>query len=542
MHIPKKTKKKPRQLTDSAIRPLTYQEPVIAEHVKHYKRGEKRTEFTIGETIRMEGSDMGSGKTYIACFTALRLNATLAVVCPKTSIPNWEKAIKQVGCKALFVNNYESLVRSTTPWVKCPERMKAEAAHAIAVAKHDEECMKLGDRAFEIAPLKPKRPVVENNDFEWANLPDDVLVAVDEAHRCKGEASVTSELLIALRRQSIRTMCISASSACSPAEMRALGFALGLHSLRDFIMWAMTHGCITSSWGNLQYCAGDSGMRRLHDEVYPKMGCRIRIADLGDAFPETQITADAYSMEENTKKINKVYDDMNTELARWEAGMSTSKGMNPLTIILRARQKVELLKVPAFVEMAKDAIEDGHRVLIFLNFTESVIALAERLKTNCIFAGFNKRERNYWLNRFQSNEKDAKVMILNIAAGAESINCHDLDGRFPRYSLISPSFSAYKMIQATGRPHRAGGKSKSIQRIVYAANTIEQRVCSNVQAKLQNLTSLNDGDLTPAHLQEFLAPEKHAKAVTLKNGMSVKEWEQMVAKIKATTGDEDEEN
>jgi hypothetical protein len=62
------------------------------------------------------------------------------------------------------------------------------------------------------------------------------------------------------------------------------------------------------------------------------------------------------------------------------------------------------------------------------------------------------------------------------------------------------------MSQATGRPHRAGGTSKSIQRIVYAAGTVEAKVCEKVKCKLRNMQRLMDGDLMPDHLLPYLGP------------------------------------
>ena len=70
-----------------------------------------------------------------------------------------------------------------------------------------------------------------------------------------------------------------------------------------------------------------------------------------------------------------------------------------------------------------------------------------------------------------------------------------LTGEFPRHSIISPSYSAINLVQALGRIHRAEGKTPCIQKIVFAAGTIEERCCQRVQAKLDNLDLLNDGDL-----------------------------------------------
>jgi hypothetical protein len=40
---------------------------------------------------------------------------------------------------------------------------------------------------------------------------------------------------------------------------------------------------------------------------------------------------------------------------------------------------------------------------------------------------------------------------------------------------------------------RSGGKSTSIQRILYAAGTVEETVASRIEEKLRNLSLLNDG-------------------------------------------------
>jgi hypothetical protein len=87
-------------------------------------------------------------------------------------------------------------------------------------------------------------------------------------------------------------------------------------------------------------------------------------------------------------------------------------------------------------------------------------------------------------------------MIANLAAGNAGVSLHDLIGNHPRGSIISPSYSAINLLQALGRCHRAEGKTTVIQKILFAAGTIEEEACKRVQSKLQNLDALNDGDLT----------------------------------------------
>lgn len=57
------------------------------------------------------------------------------------------------------------------------------------------------------------------------------------------------------------------------------------------------------------------------------------------------------------------------------------------------------------------------------------------------------------------------------------------------------------MIQALGRIHRAGAKSPAIQKLIYAANTVEEDVAKRVEASLNNLSRLQDGDVDPCGLR-----------------------------------------
>ena len=168
--------------------------------------------------------------------------------------------------------------------------------------------------------------------------------------------------------------------------------------------------------------------------------------------------------------------------------------LNSMVIMLRARQQAELIKVPLFVEMAEDALEDGMSVVIFVNFSETVRALSKRLNTNCVVWGENKgNERDVHIADFQADKK--RVIIVNIKAGGAGLSLHDLNGNYPRISLISPTPSAVDLRQALGRVWRDGGKTKSLQKIIFAASTVEEEVCEKVKLKLSNLDTINDGDL-----------------------------------------------
>jgi len=295
------------------------------------------------------------------------------------------------------------------------------------------------------------------------------------------------------RNQQIPIVALSATCADNPLRMKALGFALGLFNLRGFWPWALKHGVRKTMWGH-EYDRNVRNMRRIHEKIFPHKGTRLRWEDLGDIAPKTVILPESYPMDDGAK-IQKLYEEMTEEIKEHNEikGMDINPN-HPLTKHLRQRQEVELLKVPTFVELTKDAIEEGMSVVVFVNFTQTLEVLIEKLNAKCfIYGGQNKTQRDAHRDRFLFDEE--RVIIVNAQAGGESLDLHDLRGEYPRLALISPGTSASGFKQVLGRVRRADSKSTSIQKIVFAEGTIEEKVCRNIERKLANLDALNDNDL-----------------------------------------------
>jgi superfamily II DNA or RNA helicase len=253
---------------------------------------------------------------------------------------------------------------------------------------------------------------------------------------------------------------------------------------------------------NLASKDGHAAMLKLNNYLFNEKNCaaRMTVEDFGKVFPESHIVAEAYDLGSNEAKIQAVYDDMEAELAKLEE-KAENYSEHIFAVMMEARRKAELCKVPLFVDMVEDLFDEGKSVVLFLNFTDSVDAVVKRLEKmpkfkdtiGYIVGGQNDKKRVQDIEDFQADKK--RVMVVNIAAGGTGVSLHDLNGKFPRASLISPNWSAYNMRQALGRVWRLEGKTKSYQRIVYAAKCIEENICHRVQHKLNCLDTLNDGDL-----------------------------------------------
>jgi RecB family exonuclease len=433
----------------------------------------------------LDASDTGTGKTLCAVETARRLGKSVFVVCPKIVVPSWERTIKEQGVASLGVINYEKLRTGRTRY---------------------------GHWA--------------GKNFEF-KLPQDAVIVWDEVHRCQGMWSKNAKMLIAAK--SWTNLLLSASASEDPTEMRASGFILGLHVLTNFFHWAKAHGCRVNPWGALEFSQRENwALDKINAELYPEHGDRMTRGMLAEHFQETRIVTDPLDFGDKGA-IQKLYDEMDQELSALEQKMrgdSKNKAAEKLVAQLRARQAVELAKVPATVELIEDELHAGNSVAVFVNFEATIEAVGQRLKVpyEVIKGGQSSEERESVVQQFSND--DVHVVLCNIAAGGLGVSLHDQRGVRPRTAFISPTYNAKDMLQTLGRVDRAGAKSKSVQRILFAAGTIEEKVEASVKSKLKNISTLHDTGLTSQPdsitLQQHMTHtnpvadmgDKHPQAVT----------------------------
>lgn len=399
----------------------------------------------------LDASDTGTGKTYVAAHVAKELGVPVGVVAPKAVLPAWTRVLKEVGVEPTFVLNYEKIRTGNTPWFK-------------------------------------KSPV-ENWGF------NDGLLIFDEVHNCKSYKSINSKLLSSTSRTNNRVLCMSATAAQSPLDMKALGTLLRLFKPEEFWAWALSNG-VKREWKYgrtmFKFKGGEEHLNNLNKALFPGCGVRMRKTEMGDLFPENLVTAEELDFE-GWEEVAKLYDDVAESMAALNEKLTHDK-QNDFTPLLRARQKSETLKVPLLHEMTEELLAEGNSVVIFTNFNDTINLLSERLNTTCVIRGEQDPEVREQ-NRVDFQSGKSRVILCNIQAGGVGISLHDELGTFPRVSLLCPTFSAVCLKQALGRVHRAGAKSKCIQKVLFAANTIEEAVCRRLRSKLSNIDQINDLDL-----------------------------------------------
>lgn len=436
------------------ISPFHWQRPAIDQL--------ERALLTHGAAIN--ASDTGTGKTVMALDICRRHNWRPAVLCPKVAIEGWRRTCKAMGLEPFFIDTYEKAIMGNTAWVsRIGGKMKT---HPITGKKKRERVA-----------------------FRW-HLPEDTLTIFDEVHKCKDYKKLFCALHVAHSAQGIASLNLSATVADNPLDMKAVGVALKLFEPREFIEWALVNGATPKYWGGYEFKdrMAEQHIPIIHSRIFPERGARIRIKDV-PSFPETQIIAECHDV--MSKSLPKDLDALVKEYSSRAEAVLTD-GKTKLEFTLRMRQATEAAKLQTLLDLHREYRENGMSVIIFVSYDHSLKWLRDNIEGAITIHGTqSEEERAAQIERFQSNA--SRTCIANIAAGGVGVDLDDRDGRFPRVSLICPTYNARELKQALGRPHRATSKSKSLQRIIYAAGTIEEDICEAVSGKLDRLDLLNDG-------------------------------------------------
>jgi len=388
-------------------------------------------------------SDTGVGKTVTAARIIADLELPTVVVCPKSVIADWRWTLEQFGAKAA-VANYE----------------------AVKVGKIPQ---------LSVTKIKGRKKAA----FRWR---DTGFIVFDEAHRCGGLHTANADLLLAAKRQNVGHLLLSATLAESPLKMRAIGYSLDCHNLRDFYLWADAHGVRRIQIRGHQirvFQGGVAEMARIRGSIADRCA-RVKFEDIPDA-PDTVVQPLKVDLGTAGGKVRRYY-----ERAARDAD-------NSLTALLRARQASEIAKIDLLPDLLADDLYADRRIVVFCNFTESLELLKSKFECPIYEGRTSDADRAGIVAAFQNDR--TPLLGMNIQAGGVGLSLGDLTGLYPRSTVVFPNFDAKALVQALGRVRRMNSKSSSVQRIVFAADTVEESAYESCMAKRRNIETLNDRDL-----------------------------------------------
>lgn len=397
-------------------------------------------------------SDLGCGKTICACELGRRRGQDLIVVAKKVMLPTWKYWMDQFGLSGVVAG-----------WELARRRGLPSRSNALYV--------------------------------------------FDEVHEASGYQTLNAKLVVNVFERKLPMLLLSATMMETPLKMWALGYLLGMHNLTDFYRWMFRNGVKKNyGYGGYHFTGSKSVLANINKQILPERGSRMRKAEIPD-FPECQYIIELVEGEPDDKRLETWFKQIAIRVAEHQAKIDESEEpWNPagdiLPEILFDRMRAELSKVPALIELVKEGWESNYRVVVFVNFITTLAALENLLelgKNELIWGEQKPAERLETIRAFQANQ--SKIICSTIDSGGASIDLHDLEGGHPRLSLVCPTWRAVSFRQALGRIHRAGAKSKSVQKFVFLGEGIEERVATVVRSKLNAIDTINDRDLTADEFQ-----------------------------------------
>lgn len=411
----------------------------------------------------IDASDTGVGKTYVAAFVSKSMGLKPIVICMKSAIGAWKKALLGVGYGSdeIFVNNYEQWTRGN-----CYRYYDLWAFNGTA--KH--------------------------------------LVIVDEVHKCRNPATKNARLLGKIRKSEAYLLMLSATAFDTPDRSVTVVTALWLcpNTWQGRREWLSSHGCFPSKFGSnhLEFCGDRKYLTTMHGEIFPMCGVRVRIKDV-PGFPESLYIVDPLTLGDRERNgIESALQNIRTLVKQLESMKGSDRGDRAarMTDILKERMAVERYKLPVMCELADSLVEEGKSVAMFLNFRESMETMKKRYGPRAVYVHGDQKieDRERAMALFQDDR--VPLIILNCEAGGTSISLHDVRGERQRHSIISPNWSAITLKQVLGRIHRSGGKSVAIQRIVLVDGTVEGEIANKLTKKLKNIAAVNDACLEDGDL------------------------------------------
>lgn len=388
----------------------------------------------------IDASDTGTGKSFTAFAVAAALRRKPFVICPLSVGPSWN-------------NKYECLTQKGQLTV-------------------DDGSVFGSSGGCEWVNYEKAR----RSNFRWPDDMAETLVVVDEAHRVGSPDSLQAKLVRRLTDRGLPILFASATPFSTPMRTRVF-----MHATRK-VHW--------DRWYSMLKQFGCYRNQRIKGRPWMWDGSSDSITHLKHLFAENMV-ATRWSEVEGFPDVLVQPEVVHvSDQAKAEA-LARAAASNPLAQTVKERRELELLRVPAFIDMTKDLLEQGKRVLAFFNFTEPLQQYAEAMSCHVIDGNTDRTERQWAHEEFQSDR--ANNIALNSKAGGEGIDLHGRD----RVSLISPDWSAVTYKQVFGRTHRIGGEL-AILKPVYIAGTMEEtKVMPTVLEKSQHIETLTDQDLIP---------------------------------------------
>jgi SWI/SNF-related matrix-associated actin-dependent regulator 1 of chromatin subfamily A len=173
------------------------------------------------------------------------------------------------------------------------------------------------------------------------------------------------------------------------------------------------------------------------------------------------------------------------------------------TKLMKVRQLIALEKVQSTIDFCEDIVEQGKKVIIFTNFTDSLNRIYEHFgkKAVKLDGSMSKAQRQESVDRFQDDEK-IMIFVGNIKAAGVGITLTSAEV----VVMNDLSFVPADHAQAEDRAYRYGQKSNVLVYYPLFENTIEGKIYDILNRKKQIIrTVMGDGVTETDSTEEILS-------------------------------------
>lgn len=428
-----------------------------------YKWLKYLTDNNLGACL---ADDMGLGKTLqaIALLTNLHeeKKKKSMVIMPKSLIYNWENEIKRFSPK-LKVGVYYGINRDFS-----------------SLKKVDIILTTYGTIRNDIENLLEQK-------FD--------LLVLDESQNIKNINSQTTKAVLLLNAK--KRVALSGT----PIENNLLE----LYSLFRFLnpeMFGSVQEFTNDYIVPIQKYSDTSTIEELRKKIYPFLLRRVKkevLADLPDKIEKlvyVDMNDEHRSFYEERRKYYYSLLEKNTSSQGNFDKFFVLQAINELRHIVSSPEleskKIISSKKEVLIENVIEAIENNHKVLVFVNYLSSIESICDSLRENKIkylkMTGQTKDRQNL-VDKFQ-NDSRYKVFVMTLKTGGVGLNLVSADTIF----IYDPWWNTTVENQAIDRAYRLGQDKTVFAYKMIMRNTIEEKILKLQEIKNKLLDDLISED------------------------------------------------
>ena len=411
--------------------------------------------------------DMGLGKTTSTIVASLESGAKkILIICPASLKINWQREIENYTDRSIYISEGKNFSQE----------------HDFVIINYD--------------IIKNFHNVKKKSDSQILGANFD-LVVVDEAHYIKNGQAQRTKLINDLVKNVDRLWLLTGTPMTSrPMDYFNLLSLIDSPVAKNWMAYAIRYcsGYQFNAGGRkIWNVTGASNLEELRDRTSGLTLRRLKqdVLDLPD-----KIITPVY-----LRLKSKQYEEVMGDYYNWyEKNPDESKSLTvQFTKLTQVRQVIAEEKVIQTIELAENIIEQGKKVIIFCNFTNSLDRIIQHFgKTAVRLDGsMSKPERQNSVDKFQEDDK-VKVFVGNIKAAGVGITLTAAEAVIMNDLSFLPSDHS----QAEDRAYRYGQKNNVLVYYPIFENTIEGVIYDILNNKKQVIATVMGDNLNSSDMAE----------------------------------------